>query len=84
MRFWRRCCGAFRSGGLSRPVRSAPGTAIRTGLWLCAGGEFGFVLLAEMGHSGLVPSFVSQAVLAALVLSMLIAPLIVHLAATAS
>lgn len=66
------------AGGLSRLLGSAPGTAIRTGLWLCAGGEFGFVLLAEIKPLGLVPSFVSQAVLAALVLSMLIAPLIVH------
>ncbi len=66
------------AGGLSRLLGTAPGTAIRTGLWLCAGGEFGFVLLAEIKPLGLVPSFVSQAVLAALVLSMLIAPLIVH------
>jgi len=66
------------AGGLSRLLGSAPGTAIRTGLWLCAGGEFGFVLLAEIKPLGLVPLFVSQAVLAALVLSMLIAPLIVH------
>jgi CPA2 family monovalent cation:H+ antiporter-2 len=67
-------------GGLSRLLGSPPGTAIRTGLWLCAGGEFGFVLLAEIKHFNLVPALASQAVLAALVLSMLIAPLIVHYA----
>jgi monovalent cation:H+ antiporter-2, CPA2 family len=67
-------------GGLSRLLGAAPGTAIRTGLWLCAGGEFGFVLLADIKHFNLVPALVSQAVLAALVLSMLIAPLIVNYA----
>ncbi len=66
------------AGGLSRLLGGAPGTSIRTGLWLCAGGEFGFVLLADIKQLGLVPSFVAQAVLAALVLSMLLAPLIVH------
>lgn len=67
-------------GGLSRLFGSAPGTAIRTGLWLCAGGEFGFVLLAEIKRLDLVPPLASQAVLAALVLSMLIAPIIVNYA----
>ncbi|WP_300318392.1 monovalent cation:proton antiporter family protein [Accumulibacter sp.] len=62
--------------GLSRLFGSTFGGAMRTGLWLCAGGEFGFVLLAEMRHLKLVPSAVLQAVLAALVLSMLLAPLI--------
>jgi CPA2 family monovalent cation:H+ antiporter-2 len=67
-------------GGLSRLLGSSPGTAIRSGLWLCAGGEFGFVLLAEIKQFNLVPALASQAVLAALVLSMLIAPLIVQYA----
>ena len=67
-------------GGLSRLLGSSPGTAIRTGLWLCAGGEFGFVLLAEIKRFDLVPAIASQAVLAALVLSMLAAPIIVHYA----
>jgi len=67
-------------GGISRLLGSAPGTAIRSGLWLCAGGEFGFVLLAEIQRFDLVPALAAQAVLAALVLSMLIAPIIVHYA----
>ena len=67
-------------GGLSRLLGASPGTAIRSGLWLCAGGEFGFVLLAEIKRFNLVPSVASQAVLAALVLSMLLAPIIVHYA----
>jgi len=65
-------------GGVSRLLGASPGTAIRTGLWLCAGGEFGFVLLAEIKQFSLVPALASQVVLAALVLSMLLAPLIVH------
>ncbi|HEX5803534.1 MAG TPA: monovalent cation:proton antiporter-2 (CPA2) family protein [Azospira sp.] len=67
-------------GGFSRLFGAAPGTAIRSGLWLCAGGEFGFVLLAEIKRFGLVPPLASQAVLAALVLSMLLAPIIVQYA----
>jgi len=65
-------------GALSRLLGAAPGTAIRSGLWLCAGGEFGFVLLAEIKRLDMVPPLAAQAVLAALVLSMLAAPIIVH------
>ena len=64
--------------GLSRAFGSQAGAAMRSGLWLCAGGEFGFVLLAETQASALVPSTVIQVVLSALVLSMLIAPVIVY------
>jgi CPA2 family monovalent cation:H+ antiporter-2 len=65
-------------GGLSRFFGSTPGTSMRTGLWLCAGGEFGFVLLSEIRNLHLAPSLALQAVLAALVLSMMLAPIIVH------
>jgi CPA2 family monovalent cation:H+ antiporter-2 len=64
--------------GLSRIFGAPPGTAMRSGLWLCAGGEFGFVLLAQIGGLGLLPGPVMQVVVATLVLSMLLAPLIVH------
>ncbi len=64
--------------GLSRLFGAAPGSALRTGLWLCAGGEFGFVLLSEMGPLRLMPPLALQAVLAALVISMLLAPIIVQ------
>jgi len=63
--------------GLSRLFGSAPGTAMRSGLWLCAGGEFGFVLLSEIRSMDLAPSLALQMVLAALVLSLLLAPIIV-------
>ena len=64
--------------GLSRLFGSLPGAAMRSGLWLCAGGEFGFVLLSEIGHRTLVPALAVQAVLAALVISVLLAPIVVH------
>ena len=63
---------------LTRLFGALTGGAMRTSLWLCAGGEFGFVLLTEIRQAGLVPSLVLQSVLAALVLSILLAPLIVH------
>lgn len=66
------------AGGLSRALGASPGNGMRVGLWLCAGGEFGFVLLSEIGSVRLVPQPVLQVVLSALVLSMLLAPLIVH------
>ncbi|MDP2811225.1 MAG: monovalent cation:proton antiporter-2 (CPA2) family protein [Rhodocyclaceae bacterium] len=62
----------------SRLLGAAPGTSLRTGLWLCAGGEFGFVLLARGEGTGLLAGGPMQPVLAALVLSMMAAPLIVH------
>jgi monovalent cation:H+ antiporter-2, CPA2 family len=62
-------------GLLSWRLGSAPGNAIRSALWLCAGGEFGFVLLGEIAR---LPKSVEQVALTALVLSMLIAPFIVQ------
>jgi len=62
-------------GLASRALGASPGTAIRSALWLAAGGEFGFVLLG--GLEG-VPDVVEQVVLTALVLSMLAAPFIVQ------
>jgi CPA2 family monovalent cation:H+ antiporter-2 len=66
------------AGAASRVLGSAQGTAARTGLWLCAGGEFGFVLLSQIDQARLLSPALSQVVVAALVLSMLLAPLIVQ------
>jgi CPA2 family monovalent cation:H+ antiporter-2 len=63
--------------GLSRAFGATPGTAMRSGLWLCAGGEFGFVLISHIKDLPLLPGAALQVVTAALVLSMLCAPLIV-------
>jgi CPA2 family monovalent cation:H+ antiporter-2 len=65
---------------LSRAFGATAGNSLRSGLWLCAGGEFGFVLLAESGRAALLPPAVLQPVLAAMVLSMLLAPLLAHYA----
>ena len=62
-------------GLLSWRLGSSPGNAIRSGLWLCAGGEFGFVLLGEIVN---MPREIQQVALTVLVLSMLIAPFIVQ------
>jgi CPA2 family monovalent cation:H+ antiporter-2 len=67
-------------GGFSRLFGSLPGTALRSGLWLCAGGEFGFVVLARSDEVGLLMPHQSQPVLAALVLSLLLTPLVVQYA----
>ncbi len=64
--------------GLSRLFGGTPGAALRAGLWLCAGGEFGFVLLALSIEHHLIDFAVAQALLAAMVLSLLIAPLLIH------
>ena len=62
---------------LARAFGAAPGTALRTGLYLAQAGEFGFVLLTLGADGGLVaPQWVSP-VLASMVLSMLATPFIV-------
>ncbi len=66
----------------SRVFGSPAGTAMRSALWLCAGGEFGFVLLSQVLDLNLMPYALSQATVAALVLSMLLAPLIVQVSDT--
>ncbi|WP_234084553.1 monovalent cation:proton antiporter family protein [Azonexus sp. R2A61] len=61
-------------GFLSWRLGGTAGNAIRSALWLCAGGEFGFVLLDVIN----MPRSVTQVALTALVLSMLLAPFIVQ------
>lgn len=67
---------------ISKMFKTPTGTALRSGLWLCAGGEFGFVLLSEAARVHLLPAHQIQVILAALVLSLLIAPLIVQYSET--
>ena len=62
---------------LTRAFGAQPGVALRTGLYLAQAGEFGFVLLALGAQNHLVaPQWVSP-VLASMVLSMLISPLLI-------
>jgi CPA2 family monovalent cation:H+ antiporter-2 len=54
------------------------GVGIRTGLGLAQAGEFGFVLLTLAGNVNLLPTEVMQNVLAAMLISMLIAPFLIQ------
>lgn len=53
------------------------GTSMRSGLALAQGGEFGFVLLTLMSGLNMAPPLVIQLILAAMVLSMLLAPFLI-------
>ncbi len=63
---------------LARVFRVANGPSLKTGLWLCQAGEFGFVLLDPAGLSGIVPAEILQPIQAAMVISMLLAPFIIE------
>ncbi len=72
---------AFKFGlifALARGFGATAGTAIRTALALATAGEFGFVLLGQAGRLGLIDELVLQVVLAAMLLSMLAAPLLLQ------
>jgi CPA2 family monovalent cation:H+ antiporter-2 len=64
--------------GLSLLFGNNSGVALRTGLALGACGEFGFVLLSNANNLGLIEPHALQPVLAAMVLSMLIAPFMIE------
>ncbi|HEX7971867.1 MAG TPA: monovalent cation:proton antiporter-2 (CPA2) family protein [Thiobacillus sp.] len=64
--------------GLAMVFGSAKPIAVRTALGLAQAGEFGFVLLAQVADMKLLGSGITQPVLAAMVLSMLIAPLLIN------
>jgi CPA2 family monovalent cation:H+ antiporter-2 len=66
--------------GLSRAFGAPLGTALRTGFYLAQAGEFALVLLALSRQSEIVTPIVTQLALAAMVLSMLAAPLVIHFA----
>lgn len=62
--------------GLARLFSCPNSVALRTGLSLAQAGEFGFVLLNQAGGLHLVDPLLLQVILASMVLSMLISPLI--------
>ncbi|MBI1943758.1 MAG: cation:proton antiporter [Betaproteobacteria bacterium] len=64
-------------GALARGFGFAPGAALRSGLALAQGGEFGFVLLAQAGAAGVVSDATGQALLAAMILSMMATPFLI-------
>lgn len=63
---------------LARLFGSSSGISIRTGLCLAQAGEFGFVLLNQIDGLHLIDPAFSQAVLAAMLLSMLTAPFLIQ------
>ena len=65
-------------GGLALAFGNPRPTSVRTALALAQAGEFGFVLLAQAADLQLLGASITQPVLAAMVLSMLIAPLLIH------
>jgi len=65
---------------LARVFGAPLGTALRTGFYLAEAGEFAIVLLAVSTDLGIIDRTLSQLVLAAMVLSMLSAPLLIHFA----
>jgi CPA2 family monovalent cation:H+ antiporter-2 len=66
--------------GLSRLFGAPPGTALRTGFYLAQAGEFALVLLVLAVDLELLSRTFGQIVLAAMVLSMLSAPLFIQFA----
>ncbi|MDR2851615.1 MAG: cation:proton antiporter [Burkholderiaceae bacterium] len=63
---------------LARVLGASAGVALRTGLYLAQAGEFGFVLLAMAQQHALVPAWLADPVLAAMVLSMLSTPFMIQ------
>jgi len=63
---------------LCRAFGHEPGVAIRTGLTLAQAGEFSFVLLAQGTEFNLLQPHHAQVVLAAMLLSMVLAPFIIQ------
>jgi len=63
---------------LARAFGSRQGVAMRTGLGLAQAGEFGFVLLNQIGGQNLVDPVLVQVILAAMLLSMLAAPFLIQ------
>lgn len=64
--------------GIGRAFGNASPVATRTALGLAQAGEFGFVLMGQAGALGLIEGSQLQVVLAAMVLSMMLAPLIIQ------
>ena len=62
----------------ARPFAGSAFKAVRTGIVLSVGGEFGFALLTVLMQGRLVDPGVTQPLLAAIVLSMVISPVVIR------
>ncbi|MCX7252560.1 MAG: cation:proton antiporter [Burkholderiales bacterium] len=63
--------------GLARAFGAPSGISLRVGLYLAQAGEFGFVLLQLAAQHRLIPPELFNPVLAAMVISMLLAPFLI-------
>jgi monovalent cation:H+ antiporter-2, CPA2 family len=63
--------------GLTRLLGGTTGTAIRTGIWLAQAGEFGFVIISQAVLTKLLPEALAQPIIAAMLISLLISPLLI-------
>ena len=68
----------FIIAGLARRFGSSPGVSIRTAICLAQAGEFGFVMINQIDQLDWIDVNLSQAVLAAMLLSMLVAPILIQ------
>lgn len=57
---------------------SIPGVAVRTAVVVAQGGEFGFALLSLALNQGLIENMVGQVMLVSVILSMTLAPFLIH------
>src|SRR5215467_7083078 len=64
--------------GLARAFGSTPGAALRTGLALAQAGEFSLVIAVQAKSLGLLDWNLAQLVVAAMLLSMLVAPFLIQ------
>ena len=64
--------------GLVRLLKFDTGVALRTGLVLAQGGEFGFALLLQATTAAVLPVPTAQIVLAGIIVSMTVAPILVR------
>jgi CPA2 family monovalent cation:H+ antiporter-2 len=66
--------------GLTRTFGSSWAASVKTGFYLAQAGEFAFVLFTASEGSALLPHNIQQIILAAMLLSMLIAPFMIQAA----
>ena len=66
--------------GLARWFGAALASALRTGFYLAQAGEFALVMMTLASMHGFLPTAVTQVVLAAMVISMLVSPVLIQFA----
>jgi len=66
--------------GLARWFGAALASALRTGFYLAQAGEFALVMMTLASMHGFLPTAVTQVVLAAMVISMLLSPVLIQFA----